>query len=297
MTNCFTPLKPRVGAIATVSKNELLDPKFGEVCMQALERYGVLVFPDIGLTDEEQVTVARNMGDLVPQQGVGRAEGTRENIMKISLDPKANVTKSGVPVMDYMLASLVWHIDDTFAVKDGMTAPPTESAQILSARFIPAEGAQTEWCSTCSAFEDLPEADKKFLESLFVVHSAGAMLRSIKPDADQEERDRWIKPSVSKEFPLVSQMSSGRKGIVIGQTADYIVGMPRAESDALLKKLNAHATRPEYVYRHDWKPKDTLMWHNFGTLHQGIPYDPNSGRCMHRTSVFRTHPERLVIAA
>lgn len=297
MTSRFTPLKPKVGAIAAVPRDEMLDPKFGEECILALERYGVLVFPDVGLTDEEQVAVARNMGDLVPQQGVGRATGARENIMKISLDPTANVTKSGIPVMDYMLASLVWHIDDTFAVKDGLNAPPTETAQLLSARFIPPEGAQTEWCSTCSAYEDLPDAEKKFLEPLLVVHSAGAMLRSIKPNADQEERDRWIKPSVSKEFPLVSQMSSGRKGLVIGQTADYIVGMPRAESDALLKRLNAHATRPEYTYRHNWKPRDTMMWHNFGTLHQGIPYDPNSGRLMHRTSVFRAHAERLVPAA
>lgn len=297
MTNRFTPLKPRVGAIATISRDELLDPGFGDECILALERYGVLVFPDVGLTDDEQVAIAKNMGGLVPQQGTGRAEGGRESILKISLDPKANVSKSGIPFMDYMKASLVWHIDDTFAVKDGLNAPPTETAQLLSARFIPAEGAQTEWCSTCSAYEDLPDAEKKQLESLLVVHSAGAMLRAIKPNATQEERDLWIKPSVSKEFPLVAQLPSGRKGLMIGQTADYIVGMPRAESDALLQKLNAQATRPDYTYRHNWKVKDTVMWHNFGTLHQGIPYDPYSGRLLHRTSVFRAHQERLVPAA
>lgn len=297
MASRFIPIAPRIGAIATVSRDEALDPEFGEECMRALERYGMLVFPDIGLTDEEQVAIAGNMGGLLPQQGIGHAEGVRENILKISLDSTANPIKSGVPVLDYFKGSLVWHVDDTFAVRDGLKAAQTATAQVLSARFIPPEGARTEWCSTCSAYEDLPEPEQQYLDTLSVVHSAAAMLRVINPDAGQEERDLWIKPSISKEFPLVSRLQSGRKGLVIGSTADHVVGLPRSESDALLKRLNAHATRPEYVYRHDWKPKDTVMWHNFGTLHQGIPYDPKSGRLLHRTSVFRAHQEKLVDAA
>ena len=297
MTSRFTPITPRIGAIARIPRDELLDPRFGEECIAALERYGMLVFPDFGLTDEEQVAIARNMGGLLPQQGVGDARGARENILRVSFDPAENTAQSGVPVMEYLKASLTWHIDDTFAVSDGFKASQTASAQLLSARFIPPEGAQTEWCSTCSAFEDLPRAEQERLEDLSVVHSAEALLRAINPDADQEERDLWIKPSTSKEFPLVSQLESGRKGLIIGHTADHIVGMSKPESDVLIRRLNAHATQAKYVYRHDWKPRDTVMWHNFGTLHQGIPYDPKSGRRLHRTSVFRPHKERLVTAA
>ena len=68
-------------------------------------------------------------------------------------------------------------------------------------------------------------------------------------------------------------------------TVDHVVGMPAAESRALVEKLTGHATRPEIVYRHEWQIGDLLIWDNCGVMHRATPYDAQSGRLMHRTTL------------
>jgi alpha-ketoglutarate-dependent taurine dioxygenase len=69
-------------------------------------------------------------------------------------------------------------------------------------------------------------------------------------------------------------------------SSDHVVSMPEAESRALIEKLTAHATRREIVYRHEWTIGDLLMWDNCGVMHRVIPYDADSGRMMHRTTLY-----------
>ena len=68
-------------------------------------------------------------------------------------------------------------------------------------------------------------------------------------------------------------------------TVDHVADLPEAESRALIERLGAHATRRENVYRHEWQIGDLIIWNNCGVTHRVIPYDPNSGRLMHRTTL------------
>jgi alpha-ketoglutarate-dependent taurine dioxygenase len=72
---------------------------------------------------------------------------------------------------------------------------------------------------------------------------------------------------------------------MIGYTADYIIGMNRAESRALLARLQDWAAQPAFTHRHSWSEGDFAMWSNRGVLHRALPYAVDSGRKMHRTSV------------
>ena len=56
-------------------------------------------------------------------------------------------------------------------------------------------------------------------------------------------------------------------------------------SSALLAELFAHATRPEFVYTHQWRPRDLVMWDNACVVHSATWYDPAYIRHMHRTTV------------
>src|SRR3546814_17853117 len=76
---------------------------------------------------------------------------------------------------------------------------------------------------------------------------------------------------------------SGLKSLLLGATADYVVGWSAEKSRALLAQLRDWATQPQYVYRHEWQVGDLLIWANTGTMHRALPYDPASGRLMHRT--------------
>jgi alpha-ketoglutarate-dependent taurine dioxygenase len=64
--------------------------------------------------------------------------------------------------------------------------------------------------------------------------------------------------------------------------------MAEAESRTFIEKLSVHTTRPENVYHHDWEIGDMVIWDNCGTMHQATPYDPASGRMMHRTVLLGT---------
>jgi alpha-ketoglutarate-dependent taurine dioxygenase len=279
MADRLVPLTPRIGAQAVLHRAEVLDPAFADECRAALERYGVLLFPQIGLCDEEQVAFSKNLGDVVPQ-GPMRPDGTREVVFKITLDPREN------PSAEYLKATVGWHIDGLF--DDG----PPPKATMLSARRLSATGGQTEFCNTYAAYDDLPEEERRHYESLRIVHSLEASNRATNPKPSPEEQARWREAEAlraragrigAKEHPLVWRHQTGRKSLVLGMTVDHVAGMPDAESRALIEQLTAHATRRELVYRHEWRIGDLLMWDNCGVMHRAIPYDANSGRLMHRT--------------
>jgi alpha-ketoglutarate-dependent taurine dioxygenase len=50
---------------------------------------------------------------------------------------------------------------------------------------------------------------------------------------------------------MVWTHQSGRKSLLLGATADYVIGLPVEESRALLARLRDWATQPQYVYRHE----------------------------------------------
>jgi alpha-ketoglutarate-dependent taurine dioxygenase len=273
MADRFVPLTPRIGARALVHRDEVLDPAFADECLDALEQYGVLVFPQIDLTDEEQVAFSENLGEVIPM-GPMRPDGTQEIVYKITLDPKQSASA------EYLKGTIGWHID-------GMTGEgPPAKATMLSARHLSPTGGQTEFCSTYAAYEDLSEADRKHCESLRVVHSLEASKRNTDPNATPEDLARARRRTSPKVHPIVWHHDSGRKSLILGMTVDHVEGTPEAEGRALIERLTDHTTRPENVYRHEWQIGDLVLWDNCGVMHRVVPYDPYSGRLMHRTTLY-----------
>ena len=283
MTNRFVPLTARIGAKVTLSREDVLSPANADEINEALERYGVLVFPVIGFSDEEQVAFSNNLGEIVAIGGL-RPDGTRDPVYKISVDPKEN--PSGA---EYIKNTIGWHIDGLF--EDG----PPPKATLLSGRRLSTTGGQTEFCSTYAAYDDLPGPEKDYYEALRIVHTLEASYGATHPNPTPEEQAAWRKVESrrdrmgrrgEKEHPLVWHHRSGRKSLVLGISVDHVVGLPEGESRALLRKLSDHSTRREIVYRHEWTTGYLLMWDNCGVMHRVIPYDPDSGRLMHRTTLY-----------
>ena len=61
--------------------------------------------------------------------------------------------------------------------------------------------------------------------------------------------------------------------------------MPKAQSRALLARLNEWAGQPAFSCRHSWQEGDLAVWDNTGSLHRALPYADTSKRRMHRTTV------------
>ena len=157
-------------------------------------------------------------------------------------------------------------------------------ATLLSARGVADSGGETEFASTYAAYDALTDEEKERFESVRVVHSIEAAQRLLTPDPSPEQLAMW-RARPEKVQPLVWRHRSGRRSVVLGPTADHVVGMEPEEGRALLADITERATAPERVYRHEWSVGDMVIWDNRGLLHRALPYDPMSPRDMHRTTL------------
>jgi alpha-ketoglutarate-dependent taurine dioxygenase len=262
-------LTPRIGSEIRTDLDTLLSGSEAEHIRNTLEQRGVVFFRGLDLSDEDQVTIAKTLGNLVENEG-------QEGIYKISLDKDVNQRAQ------YLRGSMFWHFD-------GSLQPYPNLAALLRAVKLSEAGGQTEFCNTYAAYDDLPQADKELVAELRVVHSAERSQYYVTPEMSSEEIQFWQK-SPTKSCPLVWTHQSGRKSLLLGATADYVIGMSIEESRALLASLRDWATQPRYVYRHDWQRGDLLIWNNTGTMHRVLPYAVDSGRLMHRTILAGEEP-------
>jgi alpha-ketoglutarate-dependent taurine dioxygenase len=272
-----TDLTPLIGSRIETDASTLLSGRFASDIRNLLAERGVLVFPGIGFDDETQIAFTRTLGtQAYENNGVPQADGSKQAIFKVSLDSAVN------PIGEYLRTSFFWHLDGT------MHEVPI-LASILSARYIPPEGGATEWCNTYAAYDALSESDKHSLEGLRVLHANWALQRFVNPEPTYEvfSAARMVP---AREQPLVWRHRSGRRSLVIGSTAAYVVGMAPPDSMDLLVRLRDWATRPQFVVRHDWEVGDTVIWDNTGTLHRALPYEADSGRLLHRTMLQGEEP-------
>lgn len=100
-----------------------------------------------------------------------------------------------------------------------------------------------------------------------------------------QDLSRWRGLAEVMVHPLVWTHESGRKSLVIGTHADGIVDWPVPHARSLLVRLQEWAAQPAFSYRHEWQQGDLVIWDNCGCMHRVVPYDENSGRRMHRTTI------------
>lgn len=262
-------IKPNIGVEVLAGKDELLSGQHSVQIRELLEQRGVIVFPRITFTDEEQLAFTRTLGNTA-------RERTGEEVFTVSLDPEKT---SGV---EYLKGSFYWHFDGVIQAKPIL-------ASLLSAKVLPPTGGDTEFCNTYAAYEALPDEDKQQLASLRVVHSNWAPLLYHTPEPSQQQLEMFAGFG-EIELPLVWTHRSGRKSLVLGCTATQVVGMDRRESVLLLNRLRELATSEPFFYSHRWSDGDMVMWDNTGTLHRATEYPVESGREMHRTKLEGEEP-------
>jgi alpha-ketoglutarate-dependent taurine dioxygenase len=64
-----------------------------------------------------------------------------------------------------------------------------------------------------------------------------------------------------------------------------VEGRSLPDGRALLVWLTECASQPDFTLRREHQVGDLVVWDNCGSLHRAVPYDADSGRVLHRTSV------------
>lgn len=264
----YTYLTPDIGASVEGGPAELIRPEAAHELRELLRQRGVLVFKELNLTTDQQVELAGLLGK-VREEGEG-------NIFKITLDSKVN------PGADYLKGSFLWHMDGTH---DDIPV----FASLLTGRKLSNVGGQTWFANSYAAYEALSPEMKDRIADLKVVHSFETSMMRAEIEPTEAHVAYW-KSIPTKVHKLVWTHEGGRKSLVIGCHASHIVGMDRAESDALLSELMEWVTQPRFTYRHEWSVGDLLIWDNTGVLHRAEPYSLESGRVMDRTTLMGEEP-------
>jgi alpha-ketoglutarate-dependent taurine dioxygenase len=252
------------------------DAALGAAVLDALEANGVLVFPGLGLKPEAQVEFCGRLGEVDHSSD---GHHSVAGIYPITLDKSKNASAA------YLRATFDWHIDGCTPTGDDYP----QKATVLSAIQVAEHGGETEFASSYGAYDQLSDAEKQRFASLRVVHSLEASQRRVNPDPSPEELARW-RARPTHEHPLVWTHRNGRRSLVLGASADHVVGMDLDEGRALLAELVDRATGADNVYRHNWSVGDTVIWDNRGVLHRAARYDPDSLREMLRTTVLGDEP-------
>ncbi len=261
-------IKEQIGTRILNSKEELLGGQLAEEIRELMELRGVLVFPQINFTDEEQIAFTKTLGTYAPER-----TGGAEQVTKVSIDPEL-----AGPTANYIRGSLFWHIDGT------MQDVPILASLLACRKPSPKGTGNTGFSNTYAAYDALPDEEKKRLARLRARHGAWATLFYYDPEPDSAML-KGMQAIGDKELPLVWTHKSGRKSLVIGNTAHTIIGMDIMESRLLLNELREWATKEEFTYSHEWSAGDLVIWDNTGTMHRAEPYDISSGRLMVRTKL------------
>ena len=136
-------IAPALGLEVTgMTVDELATPEGARQSQEALDRYGVVVYPEINIDDEHLLTLSRMMGTLVVQP---TGEHEHPEIQTITLDP----TKTNALLASFRQGNFHWHID-------GATDELPQKGTLLTAREVDPAGGDTEFATTYAAYEALP---------------------------------------------------------------------------------------------------------------------------------------------
>ena len=101
-------------------------------------------------------------------------------------------------------------------------------------------------------------------------------------DLTAEERDAFS-PVRQRLVPI--HPVTGRKSLFLSAHAGTIEGLDRAGARMFLRVLAAFATQPRFVYAHDWRVNDLVIWDNRTTMHRPRRFDQHEVRDGCRTTI------------
>jgi taurine dioxygenase len=257
--------RPVAGATAAVLRGALLDNLV--LCMR-----GQVLAP-VAYRDS-----MRFLGTLLMQTRTGALHDEVPEILILSSEDRDTLGDG-----KRLVVGAHWHSDDSYkAVPCALT--------ILYGVEVPPIGGDTQFTNMYAAYDGLSADARRRIDGLKVVHKYDSSRKGTRI-AKLRSEDAAALPDVV--HPLVrTHPETGRRALYMNPNRmEAIVGMPRAESDALLDELTAHATRAKYQYRHEWRQGDILVWDNRCTMHKAnADYPAGSRRVMQRLMVAGTVP-------
>lgn len=274
------PLSEALGAeIGGVDLSHDLDAATIGAIQEAWGKYLVLRFRGQQISEAQHLAFTDAMGGVMPPNTSSMTPiGHAEILLVSNLGPDGQPTDLGLGS-----AEAVWHSDMTY-----MQEPPAGSC--LYGREIPPAGGNTCFSNMYAAYDTLEPDLRGQVSGLRIIHdtsrnSAGRLREGAQPVTDPASAPGPHHPIV-RTHPV-----TGRKALYLGRRAySYVAGFSMEESDALLDRIWAHASKEQFAWCHQWQVGDLIMWDNRCAMHRRDPFDPSHRRVLHRTQIRGDQP-------
>ena len=268
------------GQVDGLDVRKPLSDKDRQSIENAMDVFGVLVFPNQVIDDEQQFAFSANFGKM--EKATGDINAHAERRLSMDINDISNLNKDG-QVLDrydrnrlFGLGNMLWHSDSSFK------ATPAKYS-LLSARLLPDSGGNTEFADMRAAWDTLPLKMQQECEGLVCEHSQIYSRGKLGfTDFTDEEQQKWqpVLQRLVRKHP-----SSQRRSVYLSSHIGTIVDWPVPEARLFIQDLEEHATQPQFVYAHQWRQWDLLMWDNRVLMHRARRYDHSQRRDLHRTTV------------
>ncbi|HZK91476.1 MAG TPA: TauD/TfdA family dioxygenase [Stellaceae bacterium] len=241
---------------------------------RAFDEHGVIFFRDQRIASPQQVAFTRRFGEIEYNIFGERwsVEGSPEIVVV------SNVTADGKPI-GIRRAGENWHSDMCY------TARPPRGTMLYAHEIPDLHGlplGDTEFASAASAWDALPDALKERIAGRRAVFDFAGRKRALAPTRSEIERNPPVTHPIVRTHPR-----TGRKCLyVMRDDCTGIEGVEAEEAELMIAALADHIVKPAFIYRHQWRPGDLLMWDNCTVQHRAVQdYDLPLRRMMHRTTM------------
>jgi taurine dioxygenase len=268
------PLSAHVGAeIRGIDLTQDIDAVAAELLREAWLNHLVLVVRGQVLSADDQKRFAMLFGDIQPPRS---RPGQR--------DPNDPVMWIGNALIDGKIGELP-EGDMQFHADQCYYETPAKGA-VLYGIEIPSQGGNTLFANTYAGYESLSADLRGKAEKLQV-----QFLYDYEKNANRKAPTNWTDAPRYTHPAVIVHPETKRRALFVNRLmADQIVGMERAESDALIEVLCDANERPQHIYEHVWRVNDLLLWDNRCTLHARTDFDPSERRVLRRMAIKGQRP-------
>jgi taurine dioxygenase len=274
------PLKDGFGAEIQGVDLARASPQALDAVVDAFHRHGAILLRGQDLSPDDLLAFVRRFGE---PEGHTLQQNTLPGYPNIYI--LSNRVVDGRPIGAHN-DGIGWHTDYSYKAEPVMCT-------MLYAVEVPPEGSDTLLADLCAAWDALPPQRQAELEGLILHHSYAHFMETRAHGERMVLSDQLKAENPDVYHPLVrTHPADGRKALWVSTgTVTEVVGLPNPEGLELLDELVAFATQDRFVFRHQWRVGDVLMWDNRCTLHTGTLYDDTKYfRLMHRLWVKGDRP-------
>lgn len=233
----------------------------------------VIIFPDQKLSQEDLIRVTGYFGEIgelhrPPKYFPKGYSKILPGIMMIS-----NIRENGEPIGALPDGEMMFHHDMIHS------EVPSKGTLLYSVE-IPSKGGNTLFASGYAAYDTLDPAVRNALEGRKAAHhyNYGSVKKG--DNKGTEAFGECVHPVFR------THEDTKRKAVYVNRLMTVkILDMPEDESTDLLNKLFDHSEKKEFVYEHEWRLGDLLLWDNRCSTHARTDFPSTERRLMLRTTV------------